>query len=219
MKLWLALVFVAGCSVDAIPFGGSVLGGADGSTLTRGTGGDVGGAAGVANVGGIGGSVVVVGTGDVTSTGGAIGAGGTASTGGAIGTGGVTSTSVSNCTEFVPSGPGGAFPHPGPVCSGCHKFTAAGTVYGDGYDPQSCLGINGDAVGGVQVLIYGADLKTRTLPVDSSGNFWTDEVIPFPATVSVVRENQKRAMVDSLLSGDCNSCHTATGKPGRVVTP
>ena len=222
---------LGGCAVDARGFGGWTFGGADGGAFTRGKGGEgdegVGGAGGapvvvVVGTSGTGGAVStggVTATGGVLGTGGALGIGGTAGTGGVTVTGGTGGMAVPNCADAAQPGPVGTLPHPGPVCSSCHKFTAAGTVYGDGYDPVNCLGINGDAVGGVQVLIYGADLKTRTLPVDSSGNFWTDEVIPFPATVSVVRDKQKRMMVDSLLSGDCNSCHEAIGKPGRVVTP
>jgi hypothetical protein len=115
---------------------------------------------------------------------------------------------------------------PGTACLTCHLATnagflyIAGTVYRDYHEPDLCLGVTG-----VQVKVEDAQGSVHMLDVDSSGNFLDNSVsalYPTPWTVAVVSGSQSRAMVGTVTSGDCNSCHTASGAnaaPGRIIAP
>jgi hypothetical protein len=120
----------------------------------------------------------------------------------------------------------GATMSPGTACIACHTATnaghlnIAGTVYNAYNEPDLCLGVTD-----VKVQITDAQGTVHTLDVNSSGNFVENTSLvayPTPWTVAVTRNAQSRPMVSKVMSGDCNSCHTAAGAqsaPGRIIAP
>lgn len=111
---------------------------------------------------------------------------------------------------------------PGQSCGNCHFFKVGGTVYPTAHEPNDCRGSNGTAVGAT-VVVTGADGRTKTLPVSSSGNFFGNMFgVITPYTVKVVAGGKVRAMASSTSNGDCNDCHTQNGTmgaPGRIMMP
>jgi hypothetical protein len=118
---------------------------------------------------------------------------------------------------------------PGNACIACHSqysgleappmYFAAGTVYDTGHEPSRCYGVN---VAGAQVVFTDANNTDHAVSVDSSGNFALSTSVPRPFHVKVVYNGMVRAMSAAPPSGDCNTCHTATGDqsaPGRIVLP
>jgi hypothetical protein len=115
---------------------------------------------------------------------------------------------------------------PGTACIACHTATnagvlhIAGTVYNDYHEADLCLGVTD-----VKVQIADAQGTLHMLDVNSSGNFVANGLtdnFPSPWSVAVVRGSLSRPMVGKVMSGDCNSCHTATGAqaaPGRIIAP
>lgn len=115
---------------------------------------------------------------------------------------------------------------PGEACISCHassggeapQFSAAGTVFPTGHEPNDCYG----AHGGATVVITDANGVDHDLPVNSAGNFSTSAALAFPIHAKVVANGQERAMVAAQATGDCNTCHTqdgANGAPGRIALP
>ncbi|HEU4729065.1 MAG TPA: hypothetical protein VFT22_14270 [Kofleriaceae bacterium] len=113
--------------------------------------------------------------------------------------------------------------HPGRACISCHaggegpRFRIAGTVYPTGHEPDDCFGATS-----ATVEITDATGHVTTLPVNSAGNFFTQNAIAFPIQVAVVANGMRRAMAGSPPNGDCNSCHTRDGAnmaPGRIALP
>lgn len=119
--------------------------------------------------------------------------------------------------------------HPGRACIDCHsssgdsnapRFTWAGTVMNDLRDEDDCRGVPG-----VQVDILDAnDDVIRSATTSLGGNFG----IVFAGGLEAFRvrltyEGRTREMLGHQSStGDCMSCHTATGAngaPGRIVVP
>lgn len=149
------------------------------------------------------------------------------------------------CTNAVDGGGGGPNPYntptkctsgaywvkdnnmamrPGEACQACHQkqggpyYSVAGTVYPSAHEPADCNG----SPGGMSVVVTDKNNKVVTVGVNSVGNFATGAAITAPFFVKVVAGNKARAMIGSLTSGDCNSCHTeagANGAPGRVMAP
>ncbi len=123
---------------------------------------------------------------------------------------------------------GSSLMHPGRACISCHDqnggpvLMIGGTVYPTEHEPDDCNGINGTALG-TNVVITDANNKTYTIPVNSSGNFYSQNLnIATPFHAKVVTGTKERAMVAAQTSGDCNSCHTVTGTnaaPGRIMAP
>jgi hypothetical protein len=117
---------------------------------------------------------------------------------------------------------------PGDTCINCHtaqkkctstqcKFSVAGTVYPTAHEPTNCNGMSGSSV-----VITDANNKTVTLATNSVGTFATTTLLTPPFTVKVTSGGKTRAMSAKAPSGDCNSCHTATGTqnaPGRIMAP
>jgi hypothetical protein len=115
---------------------------------------------------------------------------------------------------------------PGTACIACHTATnagvlhIAGTVYNDYHEADLCLGVTD-----VKVQIQDAQGTVHMLDVNSSGNFVANSLtdnFPSPWSVAVVRGSLSRPMLSKVMSGDCNSCHTATGAqaaPGRIIAP
>lgn len=140
------------------------------------------------------------------------------------------------CTSGVTrdqSEPEGAEMMPGHACIQCHRqenaaagearaplFAIAGTVFPTGHEPDDCIATSAE---GAQVIITGADGATFSANANTSGNFYvlTDELeLPFRA--KVLFDGKERSMGTAQSTGDCNSCHTATGAngaPGRIVLP
>jgi hypothetical protein len=131
------------------------------------------------------------------------------------------------CTTGIywTSGEGSSRMHPGEGCIGCHaasggeapRFSAAGTVYKTGHEPNNCFGSSG-----ASIVITDAHGATLSLPVNSAGNFSTQSPLAFPIRAKVVANGQERAMASAQMSGDCNSCHTQNGAhnaPGRIALP
>jgi hypothetical protein len=121
----------------------------------------------------------------------------------------------------------GSTMRPGEACIACHArsndaptFVIAGTTYPTAHEPDDCVGSN--AGGGVTVEITDKNGTQHTLSVNASGNFsYQGSVVP-PYTAKVVKGGVVRAMVAAQTNGDCNSCHTESGKngaPGRIMLP
>lgn len=116
--------------------------------------------------------------------------------------------------------------HPGAACNGCHQVLGgpnlriAGTVYAGLHDPNDCNGVA--APMGMTVDVTGKNGIVTSLKVNAAGNFSTSLLVQPPYTVTVTDGKRTRAMLGSVTSGDCNSCHTAKGlnfAPGRVLAP
>ena len=137
--------------------------------------------------------------------------------------------------------------HPGAACNACHSatkgpnLTFAGTVYRGGlHDVDDCDGTGTPAP--ITVVITDKNGMTANLTVNDAGNFQLEAPkrdggarrgfgggggggppgfrAPFHA--KVVSGTTQHAMVGSVTSGDCNSCHTSPGlygAPGRILTP
>jgi hypothetical protein len=111
---------------------------------------------------------------------------------------------------------------PGETCPSCHRrFTAAGTVYPTGREPNRCNGVDGPSLG-MTVVITDATGKVLTLPVNRVGNFFTTDPIAKPFRAKVVAGDKVRIMALPQMIGACNSCHTQNGAnlaPGRIMAP
>lgn len=114
--------------------------------------------------------------------------------------------------------------NPGLACINCHSamrgpaFTAAGTVYPTGHEPDLCNG----ATGTITVDIHDATGSTVTVTPNSAGNFFYQGGLSFPITATVNYMGRSRSMLVPVPSGDCNSCHTQNGlngAPGRITLP
>jgi hypothetical protein len=114
--------------------------------------------------------------------------------------------------------------HPGVACIACHAtnfeappFTAAGTVYPTGHEPDNCNGAKA-----VTVVLTDAHGAVYQLSANAAGSFSTNAPLAFPIQAKVVANGRERAMSAAVMTGDCNSCHTQSGAnqaPGRVVVP
>lgn len=111
--------------------------------------------------------------------------------------------------------------NPGTNCLECHNgqqqnlgapiFTFGGTVYAqDGVTP----------VVGATVIVVDAEGKDVRVPTMQNGNFWSTEPMVPPYVTGVSRcPSNNATMIENFRDGDCNSCHGATGSPGRVTFP
>lgn len=117
--------------------------------------------------------------------------------------------------------------HPGMACNACHQqmggpnLRIAGTVYSVSNEADDCNGKGPPPQ--LTVIITAADGRTYNVPVGQSGNFSLRQMRPrAPFKARITDGTKTRAMVGSVTSGDCNSCHTTTGKngaPGRILAP
>ncbi len=115
---------------------------------------------------------------------------------------------------------------PGGACIACHStsseapaFSIAGTLYATAHEPNDCNGTRG-----ATVVITDAKGVVTSLPANAVGNFSLAFTTTFamPYTAKVINGTSERAMAKAQTSGDCNSCHTATGTndaPGRIMAP
>lgn len=114
--------------------------------------------------------------------------------------------------------------HPGMDCVGCHLdegegpiYTVAGTVMGAVNDPDDCYGVEG-----VTVIVTDADGIDHELVTNAAGNFFTNDEIPTPYTVTLDYDGAQGAMVTAQADGNCATCHTQDGAnlaPGRIIAP
>jgi hypothetical protein len=170
--------------------------------------------------GGVTTTTSVVATGGV-ATGGATAATGGKSTGGATSaTGGATSatggaaTGGNTAKACVPAATGGPKAmNPGTACISCHSganpsagvaITLGGTIY-SGVSSTT-------AVSGATVTITDSKKVVTTLVTGSTGNFYTNKSISFPAQVAVSKCPDTATMISTVSSGDCNSCHGSTNR-------
>jgi hypothetical protein len=128
---------------------------------------------------------------------------------------------------------GSALMHPGMDCIGCHAqgggedegedesegplYTVAGTVMGAFDDPDDCYGVEG-----VTVNILDADSTLFQLVTNAAGNFFTNDPVVLPYTITLDDGVAQNAMVTPQSDGGCAVCHTETGEnaaPGRIVAP
>jgi hypothetical protein len=122
---------------------------------------------------------------------------------------------------------GSAAMNPGLACIDCHStqrrapfFSAAGTVYPTGHEPDLCNGTNF----GTQVTIelHDASGNSATISPNAAGNFYYQGTLTPPLTASIHYMGRTREMTTPAASGDCNSCHTQDGTmsaPGRITLP
>jgi cytochrome c5 len=116
--------------------------------------------------------------------------------------------------------------HPGFACNACHQVLGgpnlriAGTVYPSLHEPNDCDGKSPPPT--LTVIITDKNGRVTNLPVNAAGNFSTPTKIQTPYKAKITDGVTTRAMIGSVTSGDCNSCHTevgANGAPGRVMSP
>jgi len=118
---------------------------------------------------------------------------------------------------------------PGEACNECHAyansggeggmeapiFGFAGTVYETAHEPDGCAGGDAQGGGGARVEVVSATGKRYVAPVTRGGNFMLDPtVIAFPITARVKYGGRSRWMIDPIMTGDCNTCHSAVGEEG-----
>lgn len=144
-----------------------------------------------------------------------------------------TPVQCTSATQWTQGNHGSASMQPGSACRSCHvvggsasskSWDIAGTVYATAHEPNDC---NGASAAGVTIVITDAKGGVTSLPVNSVGNFYHDDLfgfaaLPKPYTAKVVSGGKTRAMVGAQTEGDCNKCHTETGAnlaPGRIMLP
>lgn len=154
---------------------------------------------------------------------GGVGDGGVPEGGADGGDGGVVCTSGTMWTGGNSPSP---LMNPGEACNACHQqmggpnYRAAGTVYPTLHEPDDCNGKGPPPQ--LTVVITDAMNRVINVPVNAAGNFFTRTRIAVPYKAAVTDGTRTRAMVGSVTSGDCNSCHTVQGTrgaPGRVLAP
>lgn len=99
----------------------------------------------------------------------------------------------------------------GRACLSCHgksnpsggvPLKIAGTVYS--------AATGGSGVSGATVTVTPASGSPIKIVTGSSGNFYSNAAITFPATVEVSKCPDVVTMPVTITSGDCNSCHGST---------
>jgi hypothetical protein len=78
------------------------------------------------------------------------------------------------------------------------------------------------------VRLIDANGVSLTLPVNTAGNFFSEERLAFPLRLAEVigPTGVRRSMGEAVPHGDCNLCHTRQGTdtptglaPGRITVP
>lgn len=125
---------------------------------------------------------------------------------------------------------GAEWMNPGEACISCHRtrrfsplYGFMGTVYPTAHEQALCMATNIPAGTAVEILDANGAVRL-TLPVNASwsGNFFggAPGAGPSPYRARVVVNGQVRSEMRTLqTNGDCNACHTPTGRdgaPGRV---
>jgi cytochrome c553 len=119
---------------------------------------------------------------------------------------------------------------PGEACVACHSSSGEGprdrfmgTAYGAAQETSLCMAYQVPS-GAVVEILDTNDVVKLTLPIDSSGNFYSTRNQTFTGAYKarVTANGKTNAMSASQTDGDCNTCHTAkglNGAPGRVMYP
>jgi len=81
-------------------------------------------------------------------------------------------------------------------------MTIAGTVYS--------AATGGSGVSGATVTVTPASGSPIKMVTGSTGNFYSNTAITFPATVQVSKCPDTATMPTTITSSDCNSCHDST---------
>jgi hypothetical protein len=137
--------------------------------------------------------------------------------------------------QFAPpwTGDGSSDMTPGEACVKCHQqqggeapgWLFGGTVFDTGKVKDLCLPPAAIDLTAALVVVHDANGVDHTMKVDYVGNFHSSNnggAIATPYTAKVTYMGKERVMLTQQTSGDCNTCHTATGKnnaPGRIALP
>lgn len=117
--------------------------------------------------------------------------------------------------------------HPGHACITCHSasddedapsFAFAGTVMNDLRDEDDCRGVPGVRV----ELLDINDVVFASATTNAAGNFGLTSPRFQEFRVRLTLDGRAREMATHQDTGDCMSCHTASGRngaPGRIVAP
>jgi hypothetical protein len=119
--------------------------------------------------------------------------------------------------ELAHSSGSSGYHNPGTACLDCHNgqqagapiFTFAGTVYADRAGTIPVV----DA----SVIVIDGDGQIVSVKTTRNGNFYTQANLSPPYITAVSRCPDNVPMVTNFVDGDCNSCHSGAGSPGRVV--
>jgi hypothetical protein len=121
-----------------------------------------------------------------------------------------------NCEPYVAS-IGSGYHNPGQNCLECHNgqdpaapiYTLAGTVFKDaaGTIPKTHA----------TVVVFDANGNVVRIPTTANGNFYTSAQLTPPYYTAVSQCPTTVPMQTNFVDGDCNSCHGATGSPGRIL--
>ncbi|MBL8785787.1 MAG: hypothetical protein JNJ59_12845 [Deltaproteobacteria bacterium] len=116
--------------------------------------------------------------------------------------------------------------HPGDTCISCHAqnrgpaLRYAGTVYPSADEATDCRGVSG-----VKVELFDDNGTFATTTTNTAGNFyWKTNLVAFkPYRARLTYQGRTREMqIAQKTSGDCNTCHDASGNNGtvgRIVAP
>lgn len=146
--------------------------------------------------------------------------------GGAAGDGGPVVAKCTSGQTWAGGNTGSALMNPGEACSACHQVMGgpnlriAGTIYPTLREPNDCNGSKPPPA--LTVVITDSQNRITNIPMNEVGNFSTRARIRAPYKAVITDGTKTRAMVGTVTSGDCNSCHTqagANGAPGRILAP
>lgn len=101
---------------------------------------------------------------------------------------------------------------PGRLCTECHFFTVAGTVFAAADAP-----CNGAGLAGVDVEILDPTGRVQlTTTTNSAGNFYSYRQLRLPMRVRLRAPGKTATMVSSMHSGSCAECHQRPGEGGTT---
>lgn len=127
--------------------------------------------------------------------------------------------------------------HPGFACIDCHtrgavdedgeieegpRFAVAGTVYATAHEPDDCNGVDGRGAKPVTIEVTDATGRVVRTQANAVGNFFYEDRLILPIKARVLYDGRERVMQTAQSSGDCNGCHTESGRsgaPGRIMLP
>ncbi len=112
---------------------------------------------------------------------------------------------------------GSGYHNAGLACLECHNgqeagapvFTLGGTAYADEAGTVPLVGAT--------IIVIDGDGNVVKLPTQQNGNFYTQAQLSPPYITAVSQCPDNIQMVQNFSDGDCNSCHSGTGAPGRVT--
>lgn len=106
--------------------------------------------------------------------------------------------------------------NPGTDCLSCHQgqdplapyLSIGGTAYKDAEGTEP--------IAGATVIVIDGNGNVIKLPTMQNGNFYTSVTLTPPFSTGITMCPDTIPMITNFTDGDCNSCHRATGSPGRV---